>query len=66
MDFTRRTYSEEGEDSPIGRKGGGMHKVCDIDYLEKGKMITGLSYTELKGRFDDELKNLAKKSALPT
>lgn len=42
--------------------------VIYIDYLEKGKMITGLYYAELLGRFDAELKkkrpHLAKKKVL--
>jgi len=45
---TRRTCSEEGEDCPIGRKGDGhlflgltRQGVIYIDYLEKGKTVTG-------------------------
>ena len=42
--------------------------VIYIDYLEKGKMVTGLYYAELLGQFDAELQkkqpHLAKKKVL--
>ena len=52
MDLTWQTCSEEGEDCPIGQKDDG---VIYIDYLEKGKMVTGLYYAKLLGRFDVKL-----------
>jgi len=71
VDFTGWTCSEEGEDCPIGRKGDGRRffldsqRVIYIDYLEKGKTVTGLYYAELLGRFAAELQkirpHLAKK-----
>jgi len=61
---------EEGEDCPIGRKGDG-HRFWDsqgviyIDYLEKGKTVTGLHYAELLVRLADS-PIWRKKSALPS
>jgi hypothetical protein len=56
VDVTRQTCYKEGEDCPID----GLHfldsqGVIYIDYLEKGKMVTGLYYAELLGCFDAEL-----------
>jgi len=68
MDFTRRTSSKEGEDCPIGRKGDG-HRFWDsqgvfyIDYLAKGKAVTGLYYAELLGRVAAKLQNIRPRLA---
>jgi hypothetical protein len=73
VDFTRRTCSEEGKECRIGRKGDvhrflGFEDVIYIDYLEKDKMVTGLYYAKLLGRFDAEFQkkppHLAKKKVL--
>ncbi|KAJ8705419.1 hypothetical protein PYW08_012465 [Mythimna loreyi] len=64
---------QRGRNCKIGRKSYGtvfwdLQGVIYIDYLEKGKTITGLYYADLLGRFDAELKkkrpHLAKKKVL--
>jgi len=70
VDFTRRTWSEEGEDCPISRKGDGHRfmRFTRCDYLEKGKTVTGLYYAELFVRFAAIVQkirpHLAKKNVL--
>jgi len=75
VDFNRPTYSEKGEDCPVGRKGDGHRFLgftrCDLHRLPgEGQTVTGLYYAKLLGRFAAELQksrpHLAKKSALPS
>ena len=44
----------------------GIHKVCVIyiDYLEKGKTVTGLYYAEILGQIAEKRPHLAKKKML--
>ena len=68
MDFTRWTCSEKAKTVPSATVFWDSQDVIYIDYLEKGKTVTGLCYAELLGRFDAELQkkrpHLAKKKML--
>ena len=67
--------SKESENSSIGQKGDGDYFLRDsqgvvlIEYLEKGKTITGQYYATLLDQLNDAIKakcpHLAKKIALP-
>ena len=75
VDFTRRTYSEEGENCRIDRKGYGRRFLgftrCDLHLLPgEGQNSHRLYYAELLGRFDAEMQkerpHLTKKKMLST